>query len=195
MTCGGEAIAPYNQVLTSTLSSYIPMPSACHLNPCCLSRGCRKHVGTADATALSHMGLKGLSLCYCTKTHYTSRSNPARCCVSLSTPAGDPTSRGGSHHGSSSSSSSTEEADITGALRRSFQRVDDIILAISRSDGVRDGATALVLMRLGNALYAAHAGVGSIMTPGDHHALCCQCSDCSVLLFVSFECNTALPHT
>lgn len=44
------------------------------------------------------------------------------------------------------------------ALRRSFRRVDDIILGVARQQGVRDGATALVCVRLGGALYAAHAG-------------------------------------
>lgn len=31
-------------------------------------------------------------------------------------------------------------------------------MAVARRDGVRDGATALVVLRLGAALYAAHAG-------------------------------------
>lgn len=37
-------------------------------------------------------------------------------------------------------------------------QVDDLVLAVARRDGTRDGATALVVLRLGGALYAAHAG-------------------------------------
>lgn len=37
-------------------------------------------------------------------------------------------------------------------------QVDDQVLAVARRDGTRDGATALVVLRLGGALYAAHAG-------------------------------------
>jgi hypothetical protein len=37
-------------------------------------------------------------------------------------------------------------------------QVDDMVLSTARHEGTRDGATALVLLRLGNALYAAHAG-------------------------------------
>jgi hypothetical protein len=33
-----------------------------------------------------------------------------------------------------------------------------MVLSTARHEGTRDGATALVLLRLGNALYAAHAG-------------------------------------
>jgi hypothetical protein len=32
------------------------------------------------------------------------------------------------------------------------------VLAVARRDGTRDGATALVVLRLGGVLYAAHAG-------------------------------------
>lgn len=37
-------------------------------------------------------------------------------------------------------------------------QVDDLVLGVARRDGTRDGATALVVLRLGHALYAAHAG-------------------------------------
>jgi hypothetical protein len=37
-------------------------------------------------------------------------------------------------------------------------QVDDLVLAVSRRAGTRDGATALVVLRLGGALYSAHAG-------------------------------------
>lgn len=51
-----------------------------------------------------------------------------------------------------------EESAIAGALRRCFRRLDDEILAEARADGARDGATALLVMRLSDTLYAAHAG-------------------------------------
>ncbi|KAG2486043.1 hypothetical protein HYH03_015250 [Edaphochlamys debaryana] len=51
-----------------------------------------------------------------------------------------------------------EEEAIAGALRKVFRRLDDAILAEARSDGARDGATALLVLRLSDTLYAAHAG-------------------------------------
>ncbi|GFR41712.1 hypothetical protein Agub_g2462, partial [Astrephomene gubernaculifera] len=51
-----------------------------------------------------------------------------------------------------------EESAISTALRRVFRRVDDEILAEARMDGARDGATALLVLRLADTLYAAHAG-------------------------------------
>ncbi|PNW84319.1 hypothetical protein CHLRE_04g229494v5 [Chlamydomonas reinhardtii] len=51
-----------------------------------------------------------------------------------------------------------EEEAVAGALRRVFRRLDDDILAEARRDGARDGATALLVMRLADTLYAAHAG-------------------------------------
>lgn len=51
-----------------------------------------------------------------------------------------------------------EEAAVSDALRCAFRRVDDLVLGIARREGTRDGATALVLLRLGCTLYAAHAG-------------------------------------
>jgi hypothetical protein len=51
-----------------------------------------------------------------------------------------------------------EEATVSDALRCAFRRVDDLVLATARREGTRDGATALVLLRLGCTLYAAHAG-------------------------------------
>ena len=52
-----------------------------------------------------------------------------------------------------------EEVAVASALKCAFRRVDDLVLAIARKEGTRDGATALVLLRLGSTLYAAHAGV------------------------------------
>ncbi|KXZ41809.1 hypothetical protein GPECTOR_276g723 [Gonium pectorale] len=51
-----------------------------------------------------------------------------------------------------------EEVAIAGALRRVFRRLDDEILAEARQDGSRDGATALMVLRLSDTIYAAHAG-------------------------------------
>uniref|UniRef100_A0A383WM94 PPM-type phosphatase domain-containing protein n=1 Tax=Tetradesmus obliquus TaxID=3088 RepID=A0A383WM94_TETOB len=51
-----------------------------------------------------------------------------------------------------------EEAAVGSALKHAFRQVDDMVLSTARHEGTRDGATALVLLRLGNALYAAHAG-------------------------------------
>ncbi|KAI8463922.1 MAG: phosphatase 2C-like domain-containing protein [Monoraphidium minutum] len=51
-----------------------------------------------------------------------------------------------------------EEVAIAAALRSAFGTVDEATLAVSRREGVRDGATALVVLRLGQVLYAAHAG-------------------------------------
>ncbi|WIA44540.1 hypothetical protein OEZ86_007274 [Tetradesmus obliquus] len=51
-----------------------------------------------------------------------------------------------------------EEAAVGSALKQAFRQVDDMVLSTARHEGTRDGATALVLLRLGNALYAAHAG-------------------------------------
>lgn len=42
-----------------------------------------------------------------------------------------------------------EEAAIAAALRSAFAVVDEATLAVSRREGVRDGATALVALRLG----------------------------------------------
>jgi hypothetical protein len=42
-----------------------------------------------------------------------------------------------------------EEVAIAGALRSAFGQVDEATLAVSRREGVRDGATALVVLRLG----------------------------------------------
>lgn len=52
----------------------------------------------------------------------------------------------------------SEEGAISQALRRSFRHVDDEILAGARQEGARDGATALLVLRLSDTLYAAHAG-------------------------------------
>jgi hypothetical protein len=41
---------------------------------------------------------------------------------------------------------------------RPSHQVDDIVLGVARRDGTRDGATAVVVLRLGGMLYAAHAG-------------------------------------
>lgn len=51
-----------------------------------------------------------------------------------------------------------EEVAVAAALRHAFGQVDEATLAVARRDGVRDGATALVVLRLGRVLYAAHAG-------------------------------------
>lgn len=56
------------------------------------------------------------------------------------------------------SSQKLEESAVTGAMCRAFHSLDEAILAEARSEGLRDGATALVVMRLGDVLYAAHAG-------------------------------------
>ncbi len=52
----------------------------------------------------------------------------------------------------------SEEGAISQALRRSFRHVDDEILAGARQEGARDGATALLVLRLSDTIYAAHAG-------------------------------------
>ncbi|MEW5306475.1 MAG: hypothetical protein WDW36_008937 [Sanguina aurantia] len=56
------------------------------------------------------------------------------------------------------SSQELEESAVTGAMCRAFHSLDEAILAEARSEGLRDGATAVVVMRLGDVLYAAHAG-------------------------------------
>jgi hypothetical protein len=43
----------------------------------------------------------------------------------------------------------SEEVAIGGALKAAFSQVDEATLAVARREGVRDGATALVVMRLG----------------------------------------------
>ncbi|KAF6255923.1 hypothetical protein COO60DRAFT_1702602, partial [Scenedesmus sp. NREL 46B-D3] len=50
-----------------------------------------------------------------------------------------------------------EEAAVGSALKQAFRQVDDMVLSTARHEGTRDGATALVLLRLGNVLYSAHA--------------------------------------
>lgn len=47
---------------------------------------------------------------------------------------------------------------VTAALRACFHAVDAEILARARSSGGREGATALVALRLGRDLFTAHAG-------------------------------------
>jgi hypothetical protein len=42
-----------------------------------------------------------------------------------------------------------EEVAIASALRSAFGQVDEATLAVARREGVRDGATALVVLRLG----------------------------------------------
>ena len=49
-------------------------------------------------------------------------------------------------------------AAVTAALRACFHAVDAEILARARSSGGREGATALVALRLGRDLFTAHAG-------------------------------------
>ena len=51
-----------------------------------------------------------------------------------------------------------EEAAVRAALRKAFRTLDDDILREARAEGARDGATALLVMRMGDMLYAAHAG-------------------------------------
>ncbi|GAX77731.1 hypothetical protein CEUSTIGMA_g5174.t1 [Chlamydomonas eustigma] len=55
-------------------------------------------------------------------------------------------------------SSDAEEAAVSGSLRRAFLQIDDDILKQSRVDGSRDGSTALVVAKLGDAVYTAHTG-------------------------------------
>ncbi|GBG00547.1 serine threonine phosphatase [Raphidocelis subcapitata] len=64
-----------------------------------------------------------------------------------------------------------EEAAIGGALRSAFGAVDEATLAVARREGVRDGATALVVLRLGQVLYAAHAGDSRAVLCRDGSAL------------------------
>lgn len=52
----------------------------------------------------------------------------------------------------------TEEGAMGGALRRVFHTVDKEILDRARAEGGRDGTTALVVLRVGSALFTAHAG-------------------------------------
>lgn len=56
------------------------------------------------------------------------------------------------------SSQKLEESAVKGAMCRAFHSLDETILGEARSEGLRDGATALVVMRLGDVMYAAHAG-------------------------------------
>lgn len=42
-----------------------------------------------------------------------------------------------------------EEVAIAGALRSAFSVVDEATLAVARREGIRDGATALVVLRIG----------------------------------------------
>eukprot|EP00884_Botryococcus_braunii_P014428 jgi/Botrbrau1/22987/Bobra.0030s0052.2 len=51
-----------------------------------------------------------------------------------------------------------EEGAMGTALRRVFHVVDQEILDRARAEGGRDGATALVVLRVGSALFTAHAG-------------------------------------
>lgn len=44
------------------------------------------------------------------------------------------------------------------------------MLAVARRDGTRDGATALVVLRLGGVLYSAHAGDSRAVLCRDGHA-------------------------
>ncbi|GLI70999.1 hypothetical protein VaNZ11_016115 [Volvox africanus] len=64
-----------------------------------------------------------------------------------------------------------EEAAIGAALRRCFRRLDDEILAEARADGARDGATALLVMRLSDTLYSAHAGDSRAVLSRRGHAV------------------------
>jgi hypothetical protein len=52
-----------------------------------------------------------------------------------------------------------EEVAIASALRSAFGQVDEATLAVARREGVRDGATALVVLRLGQV------GATSLRTP------------------------------
>lgn len=49
-------------------------------------------------------------------------------------------------------------------------QIDDLVLAVARRDGTRDGATALVVLRLGGVLYSAHAGDSRAVLCRDGHA-------------------------
>jgi hypothetical protein len=51
-----------------------------------------------------------------------------------------------------------EEVEVGDALRAAFAAVDEAVLGTARASGTRDGATALVLLRVGATLYSAHAG-------------------------------------
>ena len=74
--------------------------------------------------------------------------------------ASDPAVRahGGGGSGGPPAAQAAEEEAVAGALRRAFRAVDNELLRMSRADGTRDGATALVVSRLGDSLYSAHAG-------------------------------------
>jgi len=63
-----------------------------------------------------------------------------------------------------------EEVAVSKALKAAFRQVDDQVLAVARRDGTRDGATALVVLRLGGALYSAHAGDSRAVLCRDGHA-------------------------
>jgi hypothetical protein len=64
----------------------------------------------------------------------------------------------GTSSGPAATSSATEEVAVSASLRRAFLQVDNDILKQSRVDGSRDGSTALVVAKLGDAVYTAHAG-------------------------------------
>ncbi|KAK9851327.1 hypothetical protein WJX84_001751 [Apatococcus fuscideae] len=66
----------------------------------------------------------------------------------------------------SQASAFQEEATMAAALKKAFRDMDDEILEESRRDGLRDGSTAVMILRLGGALYAAHVG--------DSRAVLCQ---------------------
>ncbi|CAD7702016.1 unnamed protein product [Ostreobium quekettii] len=51
-----------------------------------------------------------------------------------------------------------EEEQITEALKKAFRTLDDEILGESRQEETQDGATALMALTVGEALYMAHAG-------------------------------------
>jgi protein phosphatase 1L len=52
----------------------------------------------------------------------------------------------------------SSDGAVADALVRAFLAVDSQILVASAAGGTREGATALVALRLGGALYTAHAG-------------------------------------
>jgi len=57
-----------------------------------------------------------------------------------------------------SGDSGADEQVVTGALKRSFLEVEREMLELFNSEGAGDGSTAVVVVRLGNALYSAHSG-------------------------------------
>ena len=52
----------------------------------------------------------------------------------------------------SQASAFQEEATMAAALKKAFRDMDDEILEESRRDGLRDGSTAVMILRLGTPL-------------------------------------------